>query len=136
MGKVLLIGLAIFLAGCASKNVPKPPPQKAYFETSEAKNYTQVVQKKVRGNFTTPSRFLNDKLSTTFSFQVDKGGEVQNLKVQQSSGNKDFDLLALSSVEKSKPFPKPPVTFRDQEIQMRLENIPVPNRSKSFTQEY
>jgi TonB family protein len=60
-------------------------------------------------------------LSSVVVFRIQRSGEISGLNVERSSGNKLFDFAAMSSVERSTPFPPLPDEYGEQELVMHVE---------------
>lgn len=65
--------------------------------------YLIPVGKKIISNFDLPD--TNQNYSTIVEFKIDNKGKLTNLKITQSSGNKDYDNRVLTAIKKSEPFP-------------------------------
>src|SRR5579864_973583 len=53
-------------------------------------------------------------------FAITRDGEVNNLKIEKSSGNRKMDRAAFNSVRNSSPFPPLPGRFDGQFLTLRL----------------
>lgn len=71
--------------------------------SSEMQQYIIPVGKKIISNFDMPD--TNQNYSTIVEFKIDNNGKLTDLKITQSSGNKDYDNRVLAAVKKSSPFP-------------------------------
>lgn len=71
--------------------------------SSEMQQYIIPVGKKIISNFDMPD--TNQNYSTIVEFRIDNNGKLTDLKITQSSGNKDYDNRVLTAVKKSEPFP-------------------------------
>lgn len=66
------------------------------------KNYMHDMQLKIKKNWTPPKYDTNKK--TVLLFTAKRNGEVENIRVEKSSGSKDSDNAAIEALKKSLPF--------------------------------
>lgn len=62
----------------------------------------------------------SDRLTATVRFQILPNGEVQNVRLEQGSGNSNFDESAIRAVRKASPVPVPPAKFYDELSDVRI----------------
>ncbi|MDD4004215.1 MAG: TonB family protein [Elusimicrobiaceae bacterium] len=60
-------------------------------------------------------------ISCVIAFFVRRDGTVRKIDVEKSSGNKLFNLAALTSVENSAPLPPLPASYKEQELAVHVE---------------
>lgn len=65
------------------------------------KNYMHDMQIKIKNNWTPPKYDTSKK--TVLFFTVKRSGEVENIRVKESSGSKDSDDSAIEALKKSSP---------------------------------
>lgn len=65
------------------------------------KNYMHDMQLKIKNNWTPPKYDTSKK--TVLFFTVKRSGEVENIRVEKSSGSKDSDDAAIEALKKSSP---------------------------------
>jgi|GEM_PF-5060158 len=74
--------------------------------TPEMMAYNEVIQEKVTQNFLWYQ--AGEGLITEVEISLAPDGQVQNLKLFQSSNNQSFDQATMRAIQKSSPFPPPP----------------------------
>lgn len=65
------------------------------------KNYMHDMQLKIKKNWTPPKYDTSKK--TVLLFTVKRNGEIENIRVEKSSGSKDSDNAAIEALQKSLP---------------------------------
>lgn len=75
--------------------------------------YRGLLNEHVKKNWTTPEWLNQKKLRAQVLVKFDASGILLERKIIHSSGNGEFDALAMSALEKSVPLPAPPEKFVD-----------------------
>lgn len=75
--------------------------------------YRSLLNDHVKHNWTAPEWLSNKKLKTQVLVKFDQSGMLLEKKILHSSGNTEFDTLALTALERSVPLPAPPEKFLD-----------------------
>lgn len=60
-------------------------------------------------------------ITSVVGFYVRRDGKLRKVTVERSSGNKLFDLAAMTSVENAAPFPPLPASYKEQELAVHVE---------------
>lgn len=101
--------------------VPKKP------EAAKAQNtelddwegpYMSALQKKIKGSWN--PKTMKKSRRTVLLFTVNKKGEVSNIRVVNSSGDKKADAEAIEAVKKSSPFPPLPNEYKEKNIDINF----------------
>lgn len=71
-------------------------------------SYVAQVERHIRQNWALPQWLANKKLRAQIRVKIDSNGLVISKTVVRSSGNSSFDDVALETIEKSSPVPRPP----------------------------
>jgi len=79
----------------------------------QANPYFQTIKEYVRNYWKIPNWINAEGLNTLVTLKISGDGEVSELIISQSSGNPEFDELALNSVKNAAPFPPPPISVRE-----------------------
>lgn len=61
-----------------------------------------------------------DRIETLIGFRILKNGEVIDLSIKESSGNRAFDLAALRAVQNASPLPALPRSYREDSLGVEL----------------
>lgn len=71
--------------------------------------YVQTLPEKVRQNWRVPSYLKEQNLKCKIQFWIGPRGEILKSTIFESSGNSEYDNIALEAVKASAPFAPPPV---------------------------
>jgi periplasmic protein TonB len=82
-------------------------------DTVKANPYFQTVKEYVRNYWKIPNWMKTNNLNALVLVKISDDGSISELNISQSSGNAEFDELALNSVRTAAPFPAPPVAVRE-----------------------
>lgn len=82
-------------------------------EGVQANPYFQTVKQYVRNYWKIPNWMKTDGLNVLVMMKIADDGTISEANISQSSGNADFDALALNAVKNAAPFPTPPVSVRE-----------------------
>ena len=105
---------------CGFSFFPKSPAQAVESATpAQTKTYNwgyymRSLQRKVRPNLVLNN--VSDTQKVKLSFNINKRGEVSDLKITKSSGNQKLDAAALAAIEKSSPFAPLPSWYKGEGI--------------------
>lgn len=115
------------------KEIPKPqiePQTKSVSETSQSLTletakfpfsyYIKQVQSKISQNWTWAKSY-SGSYTTVVYFRILRSGEISDLRVKTSSGNKLYDNICLRAVEVSSPFPPLPDGYNDNWLGVYFE---------------
>lgn len=74
--------------------------------------YRQLLRSRIRSGW----RWFDVKTSlvTRVSFRIDRQGEISDVQVVSSSGNREFDDSVLRAIAKANPLPPPPDSVYEQ----------------------
>jgi colicin import membrane protein len=81
--------------------------------------YTQRIKQRVKEAWIVTER--KPGLSTVVRFGVDVTGEVIDVELAGSSGDRAFDQTALRAVRKANPLPPPPEAYREEFLTQKVE---------------
>jgi colicin import membrane protein len=70
--------------------------------------YIGQVEVQVRKNWQLPQWLANKKYRTQVRVRIDAQGQISAKEIVKSSGNPSFDDVALETIERASPLPKPP----------------------------
>ena len=118
------------------KSRPKPEPTAKSNPTKtlrqgkaslqvEGKNFTDdfylnLIITKIANNWLNPLRG-GRKISTVIYFKIQKNGDVTDIKIEKSSGNKLFDQSAKRAVMASSPLPSLPESYTGDFLGVHFE---------------
>ena len=91
----------------------------------EGKNFTDdfylnLIITKIANNWLNPLRG-GRKISTVIYFKIQKNGDVTDIKIEKSSGNKLFDQSAKRAVMASSPLPSLPESYTGDFLGVHFE---------------
>lgn len=74
------------------------------------KKYMRALRKAIKRNYSLPSAYnlQNAEIVAKVSLILNGNGDIREVKIYESSGDKVYDYLALKAVKDSVPLPKPP----------------------------
>ncbi len=75
--------------------------------------YFSEIKNHAMKQWNLPEWLAKGNYRTVVSVKIDDRGNVIEKRITQSSGNQQYDELALTSIERASPFPQPPEKFRD-----------------------
>jgi len=82
-------------------------------EAVQANPYFHTIKQYVRNYWKIPNWMKPDGLNALVVVKIADDGNISEASISQSSGNADFDALALNAVKNAAPFPTPPVSVRE-----------------------
>lgn len=81
--------------------------------------YTQYLKQRVKEAWILAER--RPGLRAVVRFGVEPNGEVMEVELADSSGDRSFDQSALRAVRKASPFPSPPEAYREEFATQKVE---------------
>jgi TolA protein len=81
--------------------------------------YTQHIKQKVKDAWILAER--KPGLRAVVRFGVEGSGQVMDVELADSSGDRTFDQSALRAVSKASPFPSPPEAYREEFATQKVE---------------
>jgi len=89
--------------------------------TVHRNEYIALIQSRVKRNWTLPAALMpKDNVETIIEVKISRGGTLEHIGFEKSSGNKYFDDSALNAVKKSAPFPPFPAYISGNHIDMGI----------------
>lgn len=88
------------------------------------KAYFTIIRDRINDNWFYPEGFNRKGVSVIVSIRIGRGGELIENRVEESSGNRQFDLSLMHAVKKSAPFPPLPVDFDGEYLETGLRFCP------------
>lgn len=82
--------------------------------------YVNQIRKKIVENWMWSHNYPGE-LKTVVYFRILRDGNVEDLKIKESSGNKIYDNLCIRAVELAKPFPPLPAGFNEDYLGVFFE---------------
>lgn len=70
--------------------------------------YVEIISSLIKSNYRIPQFLKGTRLSCVVYISISKDGNIEDLKIEQSSGNPSFDSFVLKTIQDSVPFPNPP----------------------------
>jgi periplasmic protein TonB len=94
------------------------PEQLKALQGFDLEGYQKRLYDKVKRNWQ-PS--FSQKYTTWLTFNIEKNGQISQLKVVESSGSKDFDQLALTAVQNAVPLESLPADFPLEHLEFKYQ---------------
>ncbi len=89
--------------------------------TLHRNEYIALIQSRVKRNWTLPAALMpKDNVETIIEVKISRGGTLEHIGFEKSSGSKYFDDSALNAVKKSAPFPPFPTYISGNHIDMGI----------------
>lgn len=108
---IALLGSSTFLPVLSKTNAPvSVSREQVPSEEQFMKMLSQKVQKIMNAN---PPKDVKEATQAVLIIKLDKSGKLDEVKIDQSSGNEQTDEVALQSVKKAAPFGRLPLKFGD-----------------------
>ncbi len=82
--------------------------------------YVNIIRKKIVENWMWSQNYPGE-LKTVVYFKILRSGDIEDLKIKESSSNKLYDNLCLRAVELAKPFPPLPEGFKEDYLGVFFE---------------
>ncbi len=90
-------------------------------QAAHRNEYIALIQSRVKRNWTLPAALMpKDNVETIIEVKISRGGTLEHIGFEKSSGNKYFDDSALNAVKKSAPFPAFPAYISGNHIDMGI----------------
>lgn len=90
-------------------------------EIVKRKSYASDFSRMIEERLSLPQKFVGKKLSTEITFYVGSDGMANGVKIKKSSGDHEFDELAIKVLHAAEPLPCPPEALVNQEISLKLQ---------------
>ncbi len=81
--------------------------------------YAQLIRESIKKNFVIPPSFKGEFLSCVVYLKIGQDGSILDMDLEESSGNRNFDIFVMKAIRSSSPFPQPP---SELEIYIRFSN--------------
>jgi TolA protein len=81
--------------------------------------YAQLIRESIKKNFVIPPSFKGEFLSCVVYLKIGQDGSILDMDLEESSGNRNFDIFVMKAIRSSSPFPPPP---SELEIYVRFSN--------------
>ncbi|MEN3013031.1 MAG: energy transducer TonB [Endomicrobiia bacterium] len=82
--------------------------------------YVNQIRKKIVENWMWSHNYPGE-LKTVVYFRILKNGNIEDLKIKESSGNRFYDNLCIRAVELAQPFPPLPAGFKEDYLGVFFE---------------
>lgn len=73
--------------------------------------FISQIDRHIKNNWSLPQWLTNKNYRAQVLVKVDENGNLTSKQLVRSSGNPAYDEVALATIDKSSPFPKPPEKF-------------------------
>jgi len=83
-------------------------------------NYCTVLQRKLEGQWVPPPVSAQGPVQAVVVFTINRDGSVDNLALENSSGNFYFDQAALRAVQLARPLPPLPRTLNSSTLRVHV----------------
>lgn len=94
-------------------------PEESYGTgVAEYDHYLGIIRNKMESRWSLPIAYSQVK-QTLIEFMVHRNGEIDNITVFESSGDQNFDQMALRAVSLSNPFPPLPRDYKEEFLEVR-----------------
>ncbi len=74
-------------------------------------NYVSDLDRHIKNNWELPQWLANKDYKTQILLKIDADGKIVSRQVVKSSGNPNYDEVAIETIDRSAPFPPPPEKF-------------------------
>jgi colicin import membrane protein len=81
--------------------------------------YAQLIRESIKKNFVIPPSLKGEFLSCVVYLKIGQDGSILDMDLEESSGNRNFDIFVMKAIRNSSPFPPPP---SELEIYVRFSN--------------
>jgi len=81
--------------------------------------YAQLIRESIKKNFVIPPSLKGEFLSCVVYLKIGQDGSILDMDLEESSGNRNFDIFVMKAIRSSSPFPPPP---SELEIYVRFSN--------------
>ncbi len=83
--------------------------------------YVKILKEKVNNNWLAPYVTSSSNVNTVVNFQILRNGEIKNIKINKTSGFKEFDEAAKNAILKSSPLPGLPDDYKEEPLDVVFE---------------
>lgn len=94
-------------------NIISPGSALSGLQKLEHESYISDLDAHIKQNWTLPQWLSNKNYQTQILVKMDRFGSLVSKQIIKSSGNRSYDEEALATIDKSAPFPIPPIQFTD-----------------------
>jgi len=90
--------------------------------SGSAKNYYDHVEQKIKNEWILPGALAQEakKLKTVIGIVIQRDGTIEDIWIEQSSGNIYYDRAALRAVKKANPLPPLPPEMPDKKLEIGI----------------
>jgi len=88
--------------------------------------YLNILLTKIGKNWTNPYRGKNVVLKNTVYFEVDKNGNITNIRIEDDSGDEAYNETTLRAVSATEKLPPLPQEFSNDFLKVHLEFLTAP----------
>lgn len=74
-------------------------------------NYVADLDKHIKENWTLPQWLANKNYKAQVLLKIDSKGQILSRQIAKSSGNPNYDEVAINTIDQSAPYPPPPEKF-------------------------
>ncbi|MCW5198950.1 TonB C-terminal domain-containing protein, partial [Desulfobulbus sp. F3] len=93
--------------------------------TMALKQYASALNEKISGSWKVPEMVnANRNLKTVVALIVSKTGTIENMKIEQKSGDTLFDQSVLKALRSAEPLPNFPALIREPKLEFALNFTP------------
>ncbi|MGB9677854.1 MAG: energy transducer TonB [Candidatus Ratteibacteria bacterium] len=116
-------GLNIKIPEIKSVKINPPVFQSDFYTTSFTHEipswYINLIKKKIEENWLLKEYLLN--MSAIVSFRIYRNGKVENIIIEKSSGNRNFDNSIVDAIKSVKVWPEFPENIKDKYLDIIIE---------------
>lgn len=88
--------------------------------------YLNILLNKIGKNWSNPYRGRNVVLKSTVYFEVDKNGNISNIRIEDDSGDETYNETTLRAVSATEKLPPLPQEFSNDFLKVHLEFLTAP----------
>jgi TonB family protein len=88
--------------------------------------YLNILLAKIGKNWSNPYRGQNVVLKNTVYFEVDKNGNISNIRIEDDSGDEAYNETTLRAVSATEKLPPLPQEFANDFLKVHLEFLTAP----------
>jgi TonB family protein len=88
--------------------------------------YLNILLAKIGKNWNNPYRGQNVVLKNTVYFEVDKNGNISNIRIEDDSGDETYNETTLRAVSATEKLPPLPQEFSNDFLKVHLEFLTAP----------
>ncbi|MCM1339294.1 MAG: TonB C-terminal domain-containing protein [Muribaculaceae bacterium] len=117
LGCILACG-CINTAFAADSNANENTQSTAVKDNVDFGPYMREMQRRIKSNWNPPQDKFSRKV--TLLYEIKKSGEVTNVSIVQSSGNKKMDKSAIKALEAASPLRPLPAEFKEDSVKVQF----------------